>query len=135
MSLISVSRYVSLLSHLVSPSLFLCLHLCIFPVSGTFSLPTTPPSVSVSAGISNLISVSLDLSLSPYPHNHLHLFPQPLSFIKFLASLCVFPPWSDPSLWPLLLFGLSQGLSWILLPPLGQLPALHSCFQAGGYQH
>lgn len=40
--------------------------------------------------------------------------------------LCVPAPGADPSLWLPCLAGVNRGLSGLLLPPLGHLPALHS---------
>ena len=124
----------------LSSHLFLCLHpcLCLCPLSLSLSLVFScfPPSVAV--GLSPLLRVSVSLpvclSLCIYISRPscVSLFLLPESGIPSLClplSPCSCPG-PDPSPWLPCLPGLSQGLSWLLLPPLGCLPALHLPGQA-----
>ena len=124
----------------LSGHLFLCLHpcLCLCPFSLSLSLVFSCSAPSVPVGLSPLLTVSVSLPVCPSlciylqpqlcvslpPSRLWHPFPLSASL-----SLCSCPG-PDPSPWLPCLPGLSQGLSWLLLPPLGCLPALHPPGQA-----
>lgn len=124
---VSFSVYVSNSCLCLQP----CLSLCLSSLSLTLAF-----SVFLCLCVSFPSSVSLCLSGSAWISTpFLCLCTSSLTLsapsLSLPPSLCSCPG-PDPGLWPLCLFGLSWGLSWLLLPPLGHLPALHSCSGPAG---
>lgn len=106
----------------ISFSVSISVCLSVPPPCLSLSLPffCLPVCLCLSVPISESLGLCFCLCLHVSPCPSLCLCSSSLTPSVF-ASLCVFLLWSSPqpvALWPEL------GLSWLLLPPLGHLPAL-----------